>query len=90
MPPKNEQSNSKNRILKFVVHSVGDGISKNKLQEMNSELKNPHLIKHQALDSGLEFTYEMKGSIRIDSKEWHYIKFLVSIPIQISNLNSQH
>ncbi|KJV82046.1 putative signal transduction histidine kinase [Orientia tsutsugamushi str. UT76] len=90
LPPKNEQSNSKNRILKFVVHSVGDGISKNKLQEMNSELKNPHLIKHQALDSGLEFTYEMKGSIRIDSKEWHYIKFLVSIPIQISNLNSQH
>ncbi|KJV51975.1 hypothetical protein OTSGILL_1839 [Orientia tsutsugamushi str. Gilliam] len=37
------------------MHSVGDGISKNKLQEMNSELKNPHLIKHQALDSGLEF-----------------------------------
>ncbi|SPM44516.1 ATP-binding protein [Orientia tsutsugamushi] len=53
LPPKNEQSNSKDRILKFVVHSVGDGISKNKLQEMNSELKNPHLIKHQALDSGL-------------------------------------
>ncbi|SPR03170.1 sensor histidine kinase [Orientia tsutsugamushi] len=94
LPPKNEQSNSKDRILKFVVHSVGDGISKNKLQEMNSELKNPHLIKHQALDSGLEFikhlTYEMKGSIKIDSKEGHYTKFLVSIPIQISNLNSQH
>ncbi|SPP25475.1 ATP-binding protein [Orientia tsutsugamushi] len=92
--PKNEQSNSKDRILKFVVHSVGAGISKNKLQEMNSELKNPHLIKHQALDSGLEFikhlTYEMKGSIKIDSKEGHYTKFLVSIPIQISNLNSQH
>ncbi|WP_371253324.1 sensor histidine kinase [Orientia tsutsugamushi] len=94
LPPKNEQSNSKDRILKFVVHSVGDGISKNKLQEMNSELKNPHLIKHQALDSGLEFikhlTYEMKGSIKIESKEGHYTKFLVSIPIQISNLNSQH
>ncbi|WP_223845006.1 sensor histidine kinase [Orientia tsutsugamushi] len=94
LPPKNEQSNSKDRILKFVVHSVGAGISKNKLQEMNSELKNPHLIKHQALDSGLEFikhlTYEMKGSIKIDSKEGHYTKFLVSIPIQISNLNSQH
>ncbi|KJW05750.1 histidine kinase-, DNA gyrase B-, and HSP90-like ATPase family protein [Orientia tsutsugamushi str. Sido] len=87
LPPKNEQSNSKDRILKFVVHSVGDGISKNKLQEMNSELKNPHLIKHQALDSGLEFikhlTYEMKGSIKIESKEWHYTKFLVSIPIQL-------
>ncbi|WP_371220221.1 sensor histidine kinase [Orientia tsutsugamushi] len=87
LPPKNEQSNSKDRILKFVVHSVGAGISKNKLQEMNSELKNPHLIKHQALDSGLEFikhlTYEMKGSIRIDSKEGHYTKFLVSIPIQL-------
>ncbi|WP_371222162.1 sensor histidine kinase [Orientia tsutsugamushi] len=94
LPPKNEQSNSKDRILKFVVHSVGDGISKNKLQEMNSELKNPHLIKHQALDSGLEFikhlTYEMKGSIKIESKEGHYTKFLVSIPIQTSNLNSQH
>ncbi|WP_342637540.1 sensor histidine kinase [Orientia tsutsugamushi] len=92
LPPKNEQSNSKDRILKFVVHSVGAGISKNKLQEMNSELKNPHLIKHQALDSGLEFikhlTYEMKGSIKIESKEGHYTKFLVSIPIQISNLNS--
>ncbi|SPR08316.1 sensor histidine kinase [Orientia tsutsugamushi] len=87
LPPKNEQSNSKDRILKFVVHSVGAGISKNKLQEMNSELKNPHLIKHQALDSGLEFikhlTYEMKGSIKIDSKEGHYTKFLVSIPIQL-------
>ncbi|WP_231967590.1 sensor histidine kinase [Orientia tsutsugamushi] len=94
LPPKNEQSNSKDRILQFVVHSVGDGISKNKLQEMNSELKKPHLIKHQALDSGLEFikhlTYEMKGSIKIDSKEGHYTKFLVSIPIQTSNLNSQH
>ncbi|SPR02853.1 ATP-binding protein [Orientia tsutsugamushi str. Gilliam] len=94
LPPKNEQSNSKDRILKFVVHSVGAGISKNKLQEMNSELKNPHLIKHQALDSGLEFikhlTYEMKGSIKIESKEGHYTKFLVSIPIQTSNLNSQH
>ncbi|SPM44429.1 ATP-binding protein [Orientia tsutsugamushi] len=94
LPPKNEQSNSKDRILKFVVHSVGDGISKNKLQEMNSELKNPHLIKHQALDSGLAFikhlTYQMKGSIKIDSKEGHYTKFLVSIPIQTSNLNSQH
>ncbi|WP_371218860.1 sensor histidine kinase [Orientia tsutsugamushi] len=87
LPPKNEQSNSKDRILKFVVHSVGAGISKNKLQEMNSELKNPHLIKHQALDSGLAFikhlTYEMKGSIKIDSKEGHYTKFLVSIPIQL-------
>ncbi|WP_371253278.1 sensor histidine kinase [Orientia tsutsugamushi] len=87
LPPKNEQSNSKDRILQFVVHSVGAGISKNKLQEMNSELKNPHLIKHQALDSGLEFikylTYEMKGSIKIDSKEGHYTKFLVSIPIQL-------
>ncbi|WP_342638408.1 ATP-binding protein [Orientia tsutsugamushi] len=87
LPPQNEQSNSKDRILKFVVHSVGAGISKNKLQEMNSELKNPHLIKHQALDSGLEFikhlTYEMKGSIKIESKEGHYTKFLVSIPIQL-------
>ncbi|SPR03369.1 ATP-binding protein [Orientia tsutsugamushi] len=94
LPPQNEQSNSKDRILKFVVHSVGAGISKSKLQEMNSELKNPHLIKHQALDSGLEFikhlTYEMKGSIKIESKEGHYTKFLVSIPIQTSNLNSQH
>ncbi|SPM45994.1 ATP-binding protein [Orientia tsutsugamushi] len=73
LPPKNEQSNSKDRILQFVVHSVGDGISKNKLQEMNSELKNPHLIKHQALDSGLELikhlTYEMKGSIKIEVKK---------------------
>ncbi|WP_045917337.1 sensor histidine kinase [Orientia tsutsugamushi] len=87
LPPQNEQSNSKDRILKFVVHSVGAGISKNKLQEMNSELKNPHLIKHQALDSGLAFikhlTYQMKGSIKIDSKEGHYTKFLVSIPIQL-------
>ncbi|SPM44517.1 ATP-binding protein [Orientia tsutsugamushi] len=32
----------------------------------------------------------MKGSIKIDSKEGHYTKFLVSIPIQTSNLNSQH
>ncbi|KJV74261.1 ATP-binding protein [Orientia tsutsugamushi] len=86
LPSQDGKTDSKDKILQFVVHSIGPSIQKKKLQKMNSELSNLNLTKHQELGQGLVFikqlTHQMKGNLKIDQGS-NYISSSFEVPIQL-------
>ncbi|WP_371222165.1 sensor histidine kinase [Orientia tsutsugamushi] len=86
LPSKDGKTDSQDKILQFVVHSIGPSIQKEKLQKMNSELSNLNLTKHQELGQGLVFikqlTHQMKGNLKIDQGS-NYISSSFEVPIQL-------
>ncbi|KJV72546.1 sensor histidine kinase [Orientia tsutsugamushi] len=86
LPSQDGKTDSKDKILQFVVQSIGPSIQKEKLQKINSELSNSNLTKHQELGQGLVFikqlTHQMKGNLKIDQGS-NYISSSFEVPIQL-------
>ncbi|WP_342637685.1 ATP-binding protein [Orientia tsutsugamushi] len=86
LPSQDGKTDSKDKILQFVVQSIGPSIQKEKLQKMNSELSNSNLTEHQELGQGFVFikqlTHQMKGNLKIDQGS-NYISSSFEVPIQL-------
>ncbi len=79
-----------NRILQFMVHDTGIGISQEKQQDMCEELENfDSAMQYQELGLGLmcvkQLIHEMKGKIELSSEEGKTTTVECKIPVQLPN-----